>query len=54
MNKNFTITKNDIQYNFRVCESLVDNSCVTGTGYLITLYLINLIDFYKCIFYFYI
>ncbi|XP_043801990.1 cation-independent mannose-6-phosphate receptor isoform X2 [Apis laboriosa] len=32
MNKNFTITKNDIQYKFKICESLVDNSCVTGTG----------------------
>lgn len=41
MNKNFSITKNDIQYKFKICESLVDNSCVTGTGYLIILYLIN-------------
>lgn len=32
MSKNFTITKNDIQYKFKICESLVDNSCVTGTG----------------------
>ncbi|XP_014472689.1 PREDICTED: cation-independent mannose-6-phosphate receptor isoform X2 [Dinoponera quadriceps] len=32
MNKDFTVSSSDIEYKFRICESLTDNTCKAGTG----------------------